>query len=192
MKIKSIYAIVIIILSISTSCKQGDSKKKDSEEKAYYEFTPQDGKLAGKTFNVWEGANTLTYSDGSNDNVQKSEIQFFENRDSRTHFLIRWDGNSPRHIGSEEDIKEKGFIRLSCQEGDKIYEFMSEKATFTVTDKKIIYIEDKFTSTYPAYELEGNFDGIFTSQPSAEKVKIKGKLKLVNKIRKARAVTGED
>ena len=182
----TIYLFLMAIISLNTSCKDDESKdnsKKVDDDKSYYEFTPQDGELAGKTFKVLDIAQIQTGSIWKDEQVLQSDITFHEARGATTYFRIRWNGDSPYPIGSEEMSidNEEGFIRLTCKEGEQVYQFISEKGTFTVTDKKTVQLEDKIgQTTYPAYELEGTFEGTFVSLPTTEKVNIKGNLKLVN------------
>ncbi len=184
MRTKSIfYSILFAILLVNLSCKDDDSDMKVNEDKAYYEFTPQDGDLAGKTFKALDFAVTSTTSFHENQDIKRSGITFYEGRNITTEFLIRWNGDNPYPIGTEVINNEEGYIRLTGMEGENIVAFISENVAFTVTNKKVIQLEDKIgKTTYPAYELEGNFEGIFVSQPSTAKVTIKGKLKLVNAI----------
>ncbi len=182
--ISFLYSAFIVILLANSSCKENDSDKVN-DEKSYYEFTVQNGDLAGKTFKVLEIiTQTRTSSSWNEQNiVQSSEIEFFEARNVTTYFLIRWNGDTPYPIGSVNNNNELGFIRLTCVHEDENYVFTSESATFTVSKKSTIQLEDKIMkTTYPAYELEGDFQGTFMAEPGNETVSISGKLKLVNVI----------
>ncbi len=177
----------MVILLANSSCKENDSEKVN-DEKSYYEFTVQSGALSGKTYKVWEFAPSSTGNRFQDEEVLASEITFFENRvfegvSVQTYFKILWNGNTPYPLGSDYVSNDKGLIKLTAQEGDQTYVFTSENATFTVTDRETIRLEDKIMkTTYPAYELEGNFQGTFMAEPGNETVSISGKLKLVNVI----------